>query len=305
MKICIAGKNNIAVNALEYLVKESGLELSDIAACPNKNDAGSDSWQKSLKKAAGSLGVKIIQLEDAYNIEDLIFISLECDKIIPVKKFKSKRLYNIRFSLLPEYKGMFTSVLPILNGRTKSGVTLHIIEEGIDTGDIIDQIEFDLDIKDTARDLYDKFLNNAFELFKKNIKNLIEGNFAAAAQPNINSTYYSKKALDYSNIKIDFNKTSFEIYNQIRAFIFPEYQLSEIEGRKIYKAELTDKKTANNTLIMENDKFLISGIDGYLIRVFIKPENPAGGGGRGLVSASSTYCNKTALIFKRRFYCAA
>ena len=114
-------------------------------------------------------------------------------------------------------------------------------------------------------------MNNSFELFKKNIKNLINGNFKAVPQPNINSTYYSKKALDYSNIKIDFNKTSFEIYNQIRAFIFPEYQLPEIEGRKIYKAELTDRKIEYNSLIQENDKFLISGIDGYLIRAYVIP----------------------------------
>ena len=271
MKICIAGKNNIAVNALEYLVTESVLPLCDIAACPNKNDTGLDTWQKSLKKKAIELGVKIIPLEEAYNIEDLIFISLEFDKIIKTKNFKTKKLFNIHFSALPAYKGMYTSVMPILNGGMKSGVTLHCMDEGIDTGDIIDQIEFDLDIKDTARDLYEKYLNNSFELFKKNIKNLINGNFKAVPQPNINSTYYSKKALDYSNIKIDFNKTSFEIYNQIRAFIFPEYQLPEIEGRKIYKAELTDRKIEYNTLIQENDKFLISGIDGYLIRAYVIP----------------------------------
>ena len=60
----------------------------------------------------------------------------------PPKNFLNARLYNIHFSYLPAYKGMFTSALPIKNGEVDSGVTLHKIESGIDTGDIIDQIKF-------------------------------------------------------------------------------------------------------------------------------------------------------------------
>ncbi|MBR2149690.1 MAG: hypothetical protein IJ965_09750, partial [Campylobacter sp.] len=44
------------------------------------------------------------------------------------------------------------------------------IDNGIDTGDIIDQIKFEIDLNDTARDLYLKYIENSFILFKKKYK---------------------------------------------------------------------------------------------------------------------------------------
>ena len=58
-------------------------------------------------------------------------------EIIKTKNFKSNKLFNLHFSLLPSYKGMHTSAFPILNGEKYSGVTIHKIDNGIDTGDII------------------------------------------------------------------------------------------------------------------------------------------------------------------------
>ena len=55
---------------------------------------------------------------------------------------------------------MYTSCLPILNGETITGVTLHKIDSGIDTGYIIKQKVFKININDTARDLYLKYLKN-------------------------------------------------------------------------------------------------------------------------------------------------
>ncbi|HFU5778634.1 TPA: hypothetical protein ACH6IQ_001714, partial [Campylobacter jejuni] len=47
IKICIAGKNNIAVNSLQFILKNY-FEADQIVVIPNKNDKGIDSWQKSL-----------------------------------------------------------------------------------------------------------------------------------------------------------------------------------------------------------------------------------------------------------------
>ena len=62
---------------------------------------------------------------------------------------------------------MFTSSLPLLYGDEYSGVTLHKIDDGIDTGDIIDQIKFNISSIDSARDLYFKYLENGLILLKK------------------------------------------------------------------------------------------------------------------------------------------
>lgn len=265
MKLCIAGKNQIAVNATEYLINEINLSKNDLCVCCNKNDDGIDKWQPSLKLFAKKNNIPIYDLEQIYGFDDLIFISLEFDKIIQPVKFKSEKLFNIHFSFLPAYKGMFTSVLPIINGENFSGVTLHRIDEGIDTGDIIDQIIFSIELNDTARDLYFKYLEHGLELFKKNIGLIIENKFTSSPQNYIGSSYFSKKELDFNNIKINLNKSSFQIHNQIRAYIFQEYQLPIISGKKVTKSILTGEKIEKNFFEIRNKEIVLSGIDGYKI----------------------------------------
>jgi len=265
MKICIAGKNQIAINAVQYLLETLNFSKEDVLICINKSDKGIDSWQPSFKLFANKNYLKIVSLNELYDIEDLIFISLEFDRIIKTKKFKTDKLFNIHFSLLPAYKGMYTSVLPILNGEEFSGVTLHKINDGIDTGDIIAYKKFKIEITDTARDLYIKYLEHGINLFKEQINDIISGNYNAKQQNCIGSTYYSKVSIDFNNIKIDLRKTSFQIHNQIRAFIFEEYQLPEINGKKIKKSFLTNEKIERNFYSEDNKKIILSGIDGFKI----------------------------------------
>ena len=273
MKLCIAGKNNIAVNAVDYMIKEKKFPKDDLIIITNKNDNGVDSWQKSLKKYAIDNNLKIVSLDQVYDIDDLLFISLEFDRIIRTDKFKTDRFFNMHFSALPKYKGMFTAVLPILNGEKQTGVTLHRMDNGIDTGDIVDQIIFDIMPEDTSHDLYFKCLDYGFDLFKKNIDKLIANKFTSRKQGARGASYYSKNEIDFGNIKIDFNKTSFEIYNQIRALIFPEYQLPVIHNEKIDRVILTNEFIGYNHFSDNDKEFIISGIDGYKIRAIKHTKN--------------------------------
>lgn len=278
MKLVIAGKNNIAVESLEYVVNKKIIHKEDIIVIPVESDKGEDSWQKSLLYFARKNEIKVMVYSDFISskyleLKGLIFISLEFDKIIPVRRFKSKNLFNIHFSKLPKYKGNYTSVWPILNGEPESGVTLHIMDEGIDTGNIIDQIVFEINVNDTAKNLYFKYLKYGTILFKQNIKSLMDGNFKSSPQNYLESTYYSRKSIDFKDLKINFDKTSFEIHNQIRAFIFPEYQLPKISDKEIIFSELTGKKFKKAKYLEEQkDYFLITGIDRYIIKAYKKED---------------------------------
>jgi methionyl-tRNA formyltransferase len=265
MKLCIAGKNQIAVNATKHVINEKYISKHELYVCCNKNDDGIDSWQPSLKLYAQKNNIPIYELENIYKFDDLIFISLEYDRIIQPSKFKSKKLFNIHFSFLPAYKGMFTSIYPLLNGDNFSGVTLHKIDDGIDTGDIIDQIKFSLELNETARGLYFKYLKYGQELFQRNIKSIIEDKITSTPQNYLGSSYFSKKELDFNSIEINLNKTSFQIHNQIRAFIFEEYQLPLIAGKKITKSVLTGEKIEKKFFEIRNKEIVLSGIDGYKI----------------------------------------
>lgn len=262
MKICIAGKNLIAVNAMRHLVDTIG--AANVTACPNESDNGNSNWQPSLRKHAKELGIKTLSIEECYGIVDLRFISLEFDRIINPAKFKTGRLYNIHFSSLPSYKGMYTSAWPILNGELFSGVTLHQIDHGIDTGDIIDQANFRLEEKETARSLYYKYLDSGFVIFKKNLELIISGKHPKKPQRSENSSYFSKHSLDYTKLQIDVKKTASEIGRQIRAFTFLEYQIPEISGIPVGAFEISNERStrpAGFVSEIHEDKFTLSTID--------------------------------------------
>ncbi|PJF32865.1 MAG: hypothetical protein CUN57_03670, partial [Phototrophicales bacterium] len=106
---------------------------------------------------------------------DLILFSLEYSRLIDVSMFRDRRLFNIHFSLLPAYRGAYTSIWPILNGEEFSGVTLHEIDHGIDTGRIIYQRRFPIPSTFSARDLYFKYMAAGTELFRDHAIDIIKG----------------------------------------------------------------------------------------------------------------------------------
>jgi len=267
--ICIAGKNEIALSSAQYF-RENFPEKKLICAV-NKNDDSQDGWQPSFRKYCQKNNLEIWNLTELAMLDNLIFISLEYDQIIPVEKFKSNELFNIHFSKLPKYKGMHTSCLPLLHGEETSGVTLHKIDFGIDTGDIIDQTVFTLlDLSD-ARSLYFRYLKFGTKLFRKNISSLLSGRYNLTQQEKIGSSYFSKKSVDFSKTVIDLNKTACEIYNQIRAFCFKEFQLPLCFGQAIVNSVILDTKSEISPgTILSRDKssIVISTID-YDLKLFL------------------------------------
>lgn len=258
MKFCIAGKNEIALYGVELLLS-LGIEKSNIFCLVNKTDSGNHTWQPSFKKFCIDNNLLIVQQSDLYAISDLIFISLEYDQIIKTKQFLSDKLYNIHFSLLPAYKGMFTSILPIMKGETYSGVTLHKIDDGIDTGDIIDQIKFDIPFGITGYGLYLKYLFYSKKLLRKNILNILNSFHDSIKQPILNSSYYAKNEISFDDFRISFYKTCFEVCNFVNAFSFRPYQLPEFKGHKIVKAFPSEQRSSGRPgIVVDEAKYTIN-----------------------------------------------
>ncbi len=275
--ICIAGKNNIAVDTLDYLLNNKKFPKNKILVICNKNDKGINTAQRSLKLFAKNNDIKIVTLEDVYHEQNLLFLSLEFDRIVEPALFKTKYLYNIHFSLLPKYKGMYTSAMPLLLGETQSGVTFHEIDKGIDTGKIIFQEHFQIDPKDTCKELYIKCIYTGTKLIKKVLDFILSGkNLPEAIMQNpYKSTYFSKKAIDYKNLKVDLNQTAQNICNQIRAYNYREYQIPKIFNFNISWAEITNitsKEKPGSIVWKDNERIVIASID-YDVMMFIDKFN--------------------------------
>lgn len=266
MNICIGGKNNIAVDVCKYIYDNyPGVNLFVI---PNKNDHGTDTFQRSLRKYASNNGIREISLEDAYLIKDLVFLSLEFDRIIKPERFLSKSLYNIHFSLLPKYKGCFTGSLPILMGDRETGVTLHFMENGIDTGDIIDQVSFPILPDDTCKSLYLKLIRTGTDTVIRNLPRLLSNNFTSYPQPLKDSSYYSRSYIDFGNLSISLNQTAEQVDRQIRAYQFRDYQMPIVNGYPIRFVEFTNEKSklkAGELIEEDEESIKVSTIDYNII----------------------------------------
>lgn len=261
--ICLAGKNNIAVNVLRYLLQNRNMDYKIGIVC-NRTETGIDGWQKSFRKYAKTMGIPEYSLEEMYEMENLVFISLEFDQIVKPECFRSARLYNIHFSLLPAYKGMYTAAIPLINGEKKTGVTFHCIDAGIDTGDIIKQKEFSIEASYTVRDVYKCYIKYGTELVLECIDDVIRGNVNATKQPATGSSYYSRKAIDYKNLHIDLMQTAEKIANQIRAFNFREYQMPKVYDEAIIDTLILDTATRKKpgTILEKSEAgMVISTID--------------------------------------------
>jgi methionyl-tRNA formyltransferase len=229
VKLCIAGKNQIAVEVLEACAPGY-----DLVCLPNPDDQGEDGWQPSLKRAARKLGVPVVEIDDLYPVKDLCFLSLEYSRIVRPERFATDKLFNLHFSLLPHYRGCFTSIWPLLNGEREHGVTLHCIDAGIDTGPVIARRAFSLDGM-TAFDVYMACQREGVRLALDWIDRLVEGQFEA--HPQGEGTTYPRKALDFGLRELDLTQTTEEILRRFRAFSFPVYQRPTLRGRDVEAAE--------------------------------------------------------------------
>lgn len=268
-KFVLAGKSDLALKTAILLTKYD-LELFIV---PSKSDLTNHDWQISLEKFSEEYNInKCDSLESFKSDLDTIILSVEYDKIIDVNNFKTNQIYNVHFSYLPFYKGVYTSIFPILNNESFSGVTLHKIDNGIDSGEIIDQVKFDI-FDMTSYELYINYLSHGFEIILRNIDDIILGCVKSKPQDTSLKSIYYRKDLDFSKrhlISESFNDLKYmkEVFNLLKAFYFTPYQLPTLDGKEIIKFHKIDgdfKDAANYFINSTSDLKLFRFEDGILI----------------------------------------
>ena len=245
-QIVICGKGRIATAALSFTVHHCATQRlpCTIATCPNSDDRGYDSWSESLARAAALLAVPTVQMSDVEQVPDLLLISLEYDRIIPVARFKSTRLYNIHFSALPKYRGVFTSIWPLLNRESTVGVSLHVMDAGVDTGDVIDQRLINIATYTTSRQLYEHYMDEGLALFRSWLPRLITSVPAATAQDSSRASSYNRRSLDLKRLELPLTEDGESVCAFVRAFSFPEYQRPTLGGRAVRACAVLPATTA-------------------------------------------------------------
>lgn len=144
-------------------------------------------------------------------------------------------------TLLPKRRGGAPINWCLIDGLNKSGVTLFYLEEGLDSGDIIAQKEFEITFEDNAKTILNKVTDITVELIKEYYPLLEQGKAPRIPQDDTKATY-TKRRRPEDGI-IDWSRTSLSNYNWIRALTLPFPGAFTLwEGRKviIWESELLE-----------------------------------------------------------------
>lgn len=197
--ILFCGTPKFAVTALKSVhnyQKELNYELKGVLTIPDRiAGRGHKKHESAIKKEAKKLRLTIYE---PTNLEDDILIkkieSLQLDLIIVVAfKKLPKKLFsipkygtiNLHASLLPKYRGAAPINWALINGEKKTGLTTFFINEKIDTGDIILQQNFDIDINWHADDLHDFLMTKNDKIIYNTIKLILLKKTRTKEQKNI------------------------------------------------------------------------------------------------------------------------
>lgn len=279
MRIVFMGTPDISVKTLERLIEE-GHDIVGIVTQPDRpKGRGNKISVSPVKEVALKHNLKIFQPEKASSpefIAELENLNPDLIVVIAYGQILKKNLLeipkygciNVHVSLLPKLRGAAPINWAIINGDKKTGVTIMFMDEGLDTGDIIDVKEFELDNEITAGELHDWMMVEGAELLVKTVRNIESGNYTRTKQNDNESTYAPMMNRNLGHV--DFSKSAEDIHNLVRGTIpWPGAWCESDYGKiKIWKTKVINQnssKTVGEVIKVDKDGILVSCSDKCLL----------------------------------------
>lgn len=228
MNIVFMGTPGFAVPSLDMLVDE-GYNVVAVVTQPDRPQGRKKVLTPTpVKEAALRHGIPVMQPQRLRHPESVaqlasyepdMIITAAYGQILPkaVLDMPALGCLNVHGSLLPKYRGGAPIQRSIMNGEKVTGITLMYMAEGLDTGDMIAKAEVPIGDDDTAGTMFEKLSHAGAALLKEQLPHLMNGKVQAEPQKDEEATYAPN--LTREDEKIDWNRTSREIFNQIRGLV--------------------------------------------------------------------------------------
>jgi methionyl-tRNA formyltransferase len=177
---------------------------------------------------------------------------------------------NVHASLLPKYRGAAPIAWAVLKGEKVTGVTTMVMDEGMDTGDILLQVEVPIGDEETCETLHDRLASSGAQLLLETLEKMKAGNIRPVPQDHSDATY--APPLRKEDGHIDWKREAKEIDFQVRAFnpwpgAFTKWGDQLL---KIYKGEIRERAPAGKAgaVVWVGSDFIEveAGKDAYLIK---------------------------------------
>ena len=226
MRVVFMGTPNFAVGTLEALL-EAGHEVAAVVTQPDKpKGRGKTLMPTPVKEAALARMIPVLQpkkVREPEFVETLRKIGPDVIVVAAFGQIISKEILemprygciNVHASLLPAYRGAAPIQWAVINGDKESGVTIMRMNEGLDTGDMIDKVVVPLDENETGGSLFDKLSAAGAKLCAEVLEKLENGTAVFEKQPELSTTDYAAM-IDKKMGKINWERPAKEIEQLIR-----------------------------------------------------------------------------------------
>ena len=246
MRIVFMGTPEFACNVLSGL--NDKYEIALVISQPNREKKKGVLIPTPVANLATELGLKLIQPEkiaDAYSdileAKADVLVSAAYGQYIPSKilnLFKYK--INVHGSLLPLHRGGAPIQRCLINGDTKTGVTIMEMAKGLDTGKIYSMAEYQIEDDDNSTTLFEKLSVIGRDLLLNTIEDIVSDKNLGIPQDDSKSTY--SKNIEKEEELIKLNNTSKNIVNKIRGLAMTPGAYINVSNinLKVYKASIKE-----------------------------------------------------------------
>ncbi len=293
-RIVFMGTPQFAADILAGLFAD-GYNIVAVVSQPDKEFGRKKVLKPSqVKMKALELGIPVLtprkvryEYEEILAYEPDLIITSAYGQIIPKEllEYPKYKCINTHGSLLPLYRGGAPIQRAIINGDKQTGITIMYMNEKMDEGDVLYQKAIDIDIHDTASDMFNKLSVLALSMLREFLPELFAGKVNPVKQDNDKASYaYNlEKELEH----IAFNDDVLNVYNHIRGLLDNPGAYVMIKDRK-YKLEkvffeYADDVDASVFKGLEKDYLRLDALNGFIMVYMIKPE------GKNSMDAKSFY----------------
>ncbi len=282
MRIIVVGQGPFGKDCLEALL-EQGEKVIGIITVP---DDPKGKRPNPVKDLALENNIPILQPEGKSPhrlkdpsvvpwVEDLkpdLFVLAFVTDFMPLEviNIATKGGINFHPSLLPKYRGGTAINWAVINGEKETGVTIHYIDEGVDTGDIVLQEKVAIEEDDSVGSLYfNKLYPLGVRLIKEAVALIREGKEERIKQDEEKASYQPN--IREEDVEINWEKPAREIYNLIRGSSPSPGAHTLFRGEKIKIWEsrlegLVEESAPGEVVgIVEEEGFKVAAVDGSLL----------------------------------------
>ena len=250
MRVIFMGTPDFATGTLEEIVK-AGHEVAGVVTQPDKpKGRGKTMMPTPVKETALKYNLPVYQPKKVREPEFVELLrSLKPDVMVvaafgqiitkEILEMPKYGCINVHASLLPAYRGAAPIQWAVINGDKESGVTIMQMDEGIDTGDMIEKAVVPIAEDETGGSLFDKLSHTGAKLCVKVLRDLEEGKAVRKKQPEESTTPYAKM-IDKKMGEVDWKKSAKEIEQLIRGLNPWPSAYTKVHGKtlKLWKAEV-------------------------------------------------------------------